>query len=109
MFQSQRAAKFMFQVREGQTKVLPSVFKSHLVHDKALKPPTVSIKPTKNQAPENEYRFYGPFYSSRDSLGGGRGRQRVNGLFKAFTALIVVLLEVKNHILLCILKHKSLF
>jgi hypothetical protein len=56
MFNSDRAAGFMFQVKENKAESLPSIFKSKsLVFDQALKPP---IKRSfKNPPPANALKY----------------------------------------------------
>jgi len=50
---SQRTADFMFQVVEGSSKALPSVFeKKGLIYDQAIQPPTTNHT-FKNPPPSN--------------------------------------------------------
>ncbi len=53
MMRSERTVDFMFQVREGSSKALPSVFeKKGLIYDQAIQPPTTNHT-FKNPPPSN--------------------------------------------------------
>ena len=58
MFQSDRASQFMFQVEEGKTNPIQSIYKTKgLIRDIALKPPAHTKKPFTNPPAPNAYRY----------------------------------------------------
>ena len=57
MFQSDRASQFMFQVKEGKTNPIQSIYKTKgLIRDITLKPPAHTKKPFTNPPAPNAYR-----------------------------------------------------
>ena len=54
MLRSERTIDFMFQVKEGLTNVVPSIFQSKgLIFDQAINPPAQAKRSFKNPPPTN--------------------------------------------------------